>query len=75
MKRLADLLEASAALHRHLCPRQVLGVRIGLAGAAALQLDVSRKDKRLLVIRDHQRARGPARWRDPVPRLRGRGLL
>jgi formylmethanofuran dehydrogenase subunit E len=27
-----------------------LGVRIGLAGAAALQMDVPRKDKRLLVI-------------------------
>jgi formylmethanofuran dehydrogenase subunit E len=30
------LLEVSAAQHRHLCPRQVLGVRIGLRGLRAL---------------------------------------
>ncbi len=44
------LLEASSRQHSHLCPRQVLGVRIGLAGAAALGLEVPRRDKRLLVI-------------------------
>jgi formylmethanofuran dehydrogenase subunit E len=44
------LLERSASRHSHLCPRQVLGVRIGLAGAAALGLDLPRTDKRLLVI-------------------------
>lgn len=45
------LLEASARKHSHLCPRQVLGVRVGLAGLAALGFtadDVARK--RLLVI-------------------------
>ena len=47
---LTELLALSAARHSHLCPRQVLGVRIGLAGAAALDLDVPRSDKRLLVI-------------------------
>lgn len=47
---LQTLLEQTAARHSHLCPRQVLGVRIGLAGAAALGLDVPRRDKRLLVI-------------------------
>jgi len=47
---LDTLLEKSAARHKHLCPRQVLGVRIGLAGAAALELTVPRNDKRLLVI-------------------------
>jgi formylmethanofuran dehydrogenase subunit E len=36
--------------HQHLCPRQVLGVRIGLAGAVGLGLTVPRQDKRLLVI-------------------------
>ncbi len=46
----ADLLAASAGRHSHLCPRQVLGVRIGLAGAAALGLNLPRQDKRLLVI-------------------------
>ncbi len=47
---LSELLSASAARHSHLCPRQVLGVRIALAGIAHLQLDVPRTDKRLLVI-------------------------
>ena len=47
---LKTLLELSAARHKHLCPRQVLGVRIGLAGAAALGLDAPRNDKRMLVI-------------------------
>jgi formylmethanofuran dehydrogenase subunit E len=47
---LKPLLAAAASRHRHLCPRQVLGVRIGLAGAAALGLAVPRKDKRLVVI-------------------------
>jgi formylmethanofuran dehydrogenase subunit E len=47
---MAALLERTARRHRHLCPRQVLGVRIGLAGAAWLGLDAPREDKRLLVI-------------------------
>lgn len=49
-KLLSRLLEASSSRHSHLCPRQVLGVRIGLAGAAALGLDTPCADKRLLVI-------------------------
>jgi formylmethanofuran dehydrogenase subunit E len=47
---LQHVLEQSAARHSHLCPRQVLGARIGLAGAAALNFDVPRTDKRLLII-------------------------
>jgi formylmethanofuran dehydrogenase subunit E len=43
-------IEASALQHRHVCPRQVLGVRIGMAGAAGLGLEAPRVDKRLLVI-------------------------
>ncbi len=50
MRSLAELLEATAALHHHLCPRQVLGVRIGLLGGEVLGLDLSRRDKRLLAI-------------------------
>ena len=50
MTDLAQLLEATARRHRHLCPRQVLGVRVGLAGAAALGLDAPRADRRLLAI-------------------------
>lgn len=50
MKRLENILQESAARHSHLCPRQVLGARIGLAAAAALNLTVPRTDKRLIAI-------------------------
>ena len=50
MRALQTILEISSSQHKHLCPRQVLGARIGLAGAAALGLDVPRTDKRLLII-------------------------
>lgn len=35
---LTELLNESARRHRHLCPRQVLGVRLGLRGLRALGL-------------------------------------
>ncbi len=48
---LSGLLEqSSAARHDHLCPRQVLGVRIGLAGLAALGLAAPLSKKTGLVI-------------------------
>lgn len=50
MRDLSPLLAASSSLHSHLCPRQVIGVRMALAGAEALGLAVPRADKRLLVI-------------------------
>ncbi len=50
MPTLAQLLEASAALHRHLCPRQVLGARMGLLAGEVLGLDLPQTDKRLLTI-------------------------
>lgn len=50
MKLIEELLRQSTALHHHLCPRQVLGVRIGLCGAKVLGLDALRLDKRLLVL-------------------------
>lgn len=50
MPEIDELLQLSAARHSHLCPRQVLGVRLALAGAAALDLGLPRTDKRLLVI-------------------------
>jgi formylmethanofuran dehydrogenase subunit E len=43
-------LAASAAKHSHLCPRQVLGVRLALAGLKALGLALPRVDKRLFTI-------------------------
>jgi formylmethanofuran dehydrogenase subunit E len=50
MPRFEELLYASAIMHQHLCPRQVLGVRMGLAGGRWLGIDVPQKDKRLLTI-------------------------
>jgi formylmethanofuran dehydrogenase subunit E len=50
MNTIKHLLEESAARHSHLCPRQVLGVRLGLAGGALLGLDLPRTDKRMLAI-------------------------
>ena len=44
------LLEKSASQHTHLCPRQILGVRVGLAGMKALGLEANNGTKRLLVI-------------------------
>lgn len=44
------LLEESSKHHSHLCPRQILGVRIGLAGMEALRLEANQNNKRLLVI-------------------------
>jgi formylmethanofuran dehydrogenase subunit E len=37
-------------MHRHLCPRQVLGVRMALLAGRLLELEVPRADKRLLVF-------------------------
>lgn len=52
MKPLSELLEQSAALHRHLCPRQVLGVRMGMLAGILLGLELPQdhRDKRLLTI-------------------------
>ncbi len=47
---LSALLEKSSSHHNHLCPRQVLGVRIGLAGMKALGFDAPPPKKRLLTI-------------------------
>ena len=49
-RRLSALLEESAARHDHLCPRQVLGVRMGLAGLAAIGLSAPMPPKAALVI-------------------------
>lgn len=47
---LQPLLEISSRDHTHICPRQILGVRIGLAGMATLGFDEPPTGKRLLVI-------------------------
>lgn len=49
--RLPALLKQSAALHRHLCPRQVLGIRMGLLAGQLLDLELPQtKTKRLFVF-------------------------
>lgn len=49
-RSLSDLLDESARRHQHLCPRQVLGARMGLLGAQWLGIELPNPDKRLLVI-------------------------
>ena len=48
--KLQEALDLASSRHKHLCPRQVLGARAAIAGARALELEVPRTDKRLLVI-------------------------
>ncbi len=50
MLNLQTLLEISSRNHSHLCPRQILGVRMGLFGAASLGIGLPPAGKRLLVI-------------------------
>ncbi len=47
---LTTLLNRSASEHTHLCPRQVLGVRMGLSGLKALGLDTPVTSKTSLII-------------------------
>ena len=46
MNDLQEILDLSSSWHKHLCPRQVLGARMGLAGAAALGLAYAPKEKK-----------------------------
>ncbi len=50
MRQLDDLLSRSSRDHSHLCPRQILGVRMGLAGLSALGFDAPPTGKRLLIL-------------------------
>ncbi|KXK16000.1 MAG: formylmethanofuran dehydrogenase subunit E [Chloroflexi bacterium OLB14] len=43
-------LDIASRDHSHLCPRQILGVRIGLKGMADLALQLFTKPKHLLII-------------------------
>ncbi len=44
MKCLRELLDVSAARHQHLCPRQVIGVRMGMLGGRWLAIDLLQQD-------------------------------
>ena len=50
MKAIGELLQASAERHRHLCPRQVLGVRMGVLAGQLLGLDLPQRWKRLFTF-------------------------
>ena len=50
MESLQTLLKRSARNHDHLCPRQVLGVRMGMLAGTVLDLDLPQKDKRLFTF-------------------------
>lgn len=50
MDQLTELLRESAARHCHLCPRQVLGARMGLRAARLLDLALPQTNKRLLTL-------------------------
>ncbi len=45
-----ELLALSTQFHRHLCPRMVLGVRMGMAAGRVLGLALPQTDKRLITI-------------------------
>lgn len=49
-EEIARACAESAVHHDRLCPRQVLGVRMGLAGAHALGIEVPQREPRLLVF-------------------------
>lgn len=50
MDSFQDLLERTAEVHRHLCPRQVLGVRMGLLAGKVLGIAVPQADKRMFAF-------------------------
>lgn len=50
MADLQELLAITEAQHKHLCPRQVLGVRMGMYAAELLGIDLPQQDKRVLTF-------------------------
>jgi formylmethanofuran dehydrogenase subunit E len=50
VEKLKHLLKLSAARHHRLCPRQVLGVRIGMLAGKCLGLELPQSDKRLFAF-------------------------
>ncbi len=50
MSTLEELLQMSSTRHQHLCPRQVLGVRMGMYAAEVLELGLPQQDKRLFTF-------------------------
>jgi len=50
MEDIQEYLAKSASLHSQLCPRQVLGVRMGMYAGRLLSLELPQTNKRLLAI-------------------------
>lgn len=50
VEKLQENLARSAARHHNLCPRQVLGVRMGMLAGNVLGIDLPQTDKRLFVF-------------------------
>ena len=50
LEKLQAILQESVSHHDHLCPRQILGARLGLAGLTVLGFKEPPAEKRLLVI-------------------------
>jgi len=50
MTTLNELIETTTVLHHHLCPRQILGLRMGLWAGELLELELPQTHKRLLTI-------------------------
>lgn len=50
MVSFTELLDQTAARHNHLCPRQVIGVRMGMYAADLLDLELPQVDKRLITF-------------------------
>ena len=50
MPTLSELLDQSSALHKHLCPRQVIGVRMGLQVESLFGLELPQTNKRLFTF-------------------------
>ena len=48
--KLTEMLAQTSAWHKHLCPRQVLGVRMGLYAAELFPIELPQRDKRLLAF-------------------------
>jgi len=47
---LKALLDQSAKLHKHLCPRQVLGIRMGLLAGRLLDIPLPQTDRKRLFV-------------------------
>jgi len=47
---LDQLLEQTAALHNHLCPRQILGVRMGMLASELLDISLPQRNKRMFTF-------------------------